>query len=117
MNKTTAKLLAAFFGVLFLVAAAYAAVTNLAWDANTETDLAGYKLYQSTVGPTGPFTYVKTIVKGTLATATADLPDGTYWWVLTAYDNSGNESGYSNVVTRTIDTVAPAAPKNFRVAP
>ena len=109
------KKLMLYTAVLMLVAVtAYAMVTNLAWDANTEPDLAGYKLYQSTVGPTGPFVYVKTISKGTLTAATADLADGTYWWVLTAYDNSGNESGYSNVVTRTIDTVAPAPPQNFR---
>ena len=117
MNKNVAKLLVAILGVLLIVATAYAAITNLAWDANTEADLAGYKLYQSTVGPTGPFVYVKTIAKGTLTTATADLPDGTYWWVLTAYDNAGNESGYSNVVTRVIDTAAPTAPRNFRVVP
>lgn len=109
----------ALWTVVFMSIAvmAYAAITNLAWDANTEADLAGYKLYQSTAGATGPFTFVKTIPKGTLATVTADLPDGTYWWVLTAYDNVGNESGYSNVVTRVIDTSAPAAPRNFRLVP
>lgn len=98
--------------VAFTAVAAYAVVTNLAWDANTEADLAGYKLYQK-VG-TGAYAYVKTIPKGTLTTATADLPDGAYCWVLTATDTAGNESGYSNEVCRTIDTAAPAAPKNFR---
>jgi endoglucanase len=111
------KIMMWFIPLMLIAVVAYATITNLAWDANTETDLAGYKLYQSTAGATGPFTYVKTIAKGTLTAATADLPDGTYWWVLTAYDTNGNESGYSNVVTRTIDTVAPAAPKNFRLVP
>jgi endoglucanase len=110
------KTLLILFAVLAVAAAAYAAVTNLAWDANTEADLAGYKLYQGTKAG-GPYTYVQTIAKGTLAAVTANLTDGTYCWVLTAYDSSGNESGYSNEVCRTIDTVAPAAPTGFRLAP
>lgn len=101
--------------VLALATAALAAITNLAWDANTEADLVGYKLYQK-VG-LGPYALVKTLTKAELTTATANLPDGAYCWVLTAYDSYGNESGYSNEVCRTIDTFPPAAPKNLRLAP
>ena len=92
---------------------AQAATTNLAWDANTEADLAGYKLYRSTVSG-GPYTIAKTILAP--ATTTSDITgvDGTYYWVLTAYDGSGNESGYSNQVTRAIDTTCPTVPKVLR---
>jgi hypothetical protein len=116
MNKTTAKLLAAFFGVLLLVAVAYAKVINFAWDANTETDLAGYKLYCGTVTG-GPYTFVKTVAAPGLTTSNDFTTDGTRYCVLTAYDTAGNESGYSNQVTVVVDTVAPAAPRNFRLAP
>jgi len=107
-----------YFAIVALVAliatVAYAAITNMAWDANTEPDLAGYKMYQSTTGATGPWVLIRTIPKGTLVAASNDLPDGTYHWTLTAFDTAGNESGYSNIIFRTIDSIAPAAPKNFR---
>ncbi len=86
------------------------------WDANTEPDLAGYRLYQSTTS--GQYTYgvttaVKTIPVGT-TTATVDVPvDGVYFWVVTAFDNGGNESGPSNEVTEVLDA-PPAPPKVFR---
>jgi hypothetical protein len=89
--------------------------TNLAWDANTETDLAGYKLYQS-AGPTGTKTLVQTIPKPATTTAVTGLVDGNWCWVLTAYDTTGNESGYSNQVCLQADTIAPAAPKALRIA-
>lgn len=102
--------------ILATAASAQAATTtvNLAWDANTETDLAGYKLYQS-AGPTGTKTLVQTILKPTVTAAVTGLVDGNWCWVVTAYDGVGNESGYSNQVCLQADTVAPAAPKALRV--
>ena len=104
------------FAALLIAVSAYAAVTNLAWDANTESDLAGYKLYQSTTAG-GPYTFVREVDQNTLTAATADLPDGTYFFVVTAFDTFGNESGYSNEVSKTDDTTPPAPPQNFRLVP
>jgi len=118
MTKGT-KYLFCILVVMSLLAAvsSFAATTtvNLAWDANTETDLAGYKLYQS-AGPTGTKALIQTIVKPTVTASVVGLADGNWCWVVTAYDGSGNESGYSNQVCLQADTQAPAAPRNLRVA-
>lgn len=42
------------------------------------------------------------------------LPDGTYYFVLTAFDNALNESGTSNEVSTIIDDTAPAPPNGFQ---
>lgn len=95
---------------------ASAATVNFAWDQISVSDLAGYRLYQSTAS--GQYTYgatkaVKDIpAPGTSASIT--VPDGTYYWVATSYDKSGNESGPSNEVTLTIDTTAPPKPANLK---
>jgi len=107
------------------------------WDPNAEADLAGYKLYQSDVSVSmldanndghitleelkaGSHLQVADIPAGT-ETVTIQVEDGTWYWVLTAYDTGnsfvpeGNESGPSNEVTATLDTEAPAPPKNLLI--
>jgi len=86
------------------------------WDANTEVDLAGYRLYQSTAS--GEYAFgdgqqVATIPAGTETGTLDNVPDGTYYWVLTAYDDQGNESDPSNEVTEVLDTSAPIPPGNL----
>jgi len=88
---------------------------NFAWDANSESDLAGYRLHQSDTS--GSYTYapgteVADIPAGT-ETCTIDVADGTWYWVLIAYDNDGNESGPSNEVSASVDQTAPAPPTNL----
>ena len=41
------------------------------------------------------------------------LTSGTYYLVVTAYDTSVNESGYSNEINPFVDTTAPAAPSGM----
>jgi len=108
------KLILTLLAVLFLAGAAYAdnAVT-FRWDKNTETDLAGYRLYQTTT--TGEYTFgsdnaVAIIPVGTETVTLENVPDGTYFWVLTAYDITFNESDRSNEVGATLDSVPPNAP-------
>jgi len=79
---------------------------TLSWDVpttNTDgtdlTDLAGYKIYYGT----SPGTYDSAIDVADVATYTiTDLSPATYYFVVTAYDEAGNESNYSNEVSKTI---------------
>ena len=87
------------------------AVSTFTWDANTETDLAGYHLYRSATS--GSYTlgsgWIADIPAGT-ETIDYEVPEGTWYFVMTAYDTSGNESGTSNEVFQTTDTTPPAPP-------
>jgi trimeric autotransporter adhesin len=75
---------------------AAAAQVTLAWDPNSEPDLAGYKLYQGTAAGT----YGAPVTVGNVTTYTVSgLADGqSFFFAITAYDTVGNESGYSNEV-------------------
>ncbi len=104
----------AIFVVIFaFVLSAHAADITFEWDANTESDLAGYRLYAG--GETGVYNPDLTIDVGnrTIYKWTG-FSDGDWFFAATAYDDDGNESAYSNEVALTIDTVAPGAPGAFR---
>jgi len=76
-----------------LRAAASAASIELSWDANTEPDLAGYRVYRSTNG--GAF---EKIADGNEIPAYSDRAverGKTYRYAVTAIDKSNNESGRS----------------------
>jgi hypothetical protein len=79
---------------------------SLYWKRNRELDLAGYNIYRSTTPGSGyqrinyslvlkPKYIDKQIIKGT-----------TYYYVVTAVNAAGGESGYSNEVEVVIDTSA-----------
>lgn len=89
---------------------------TLTWDANTEPDLAGYRVYQSNVS--GEYTNMiqeqglTTTYSGTI-TEDSDT-ETTFYFVVTAFDNDGLESDYSNEVSQTIDArTPPDPPKNL----
>lgn len=71
--------------------------TTLAWDANTEPELAGYRIYYGTA----PRTYGAPIDVGNVTTYKVQgLTRGQrYYFAATAYDAVGNESGFSNEVS------------------
>jgi Viral BACON domain len=77
---------------------------TLTWKANNETDLAGYKVYRSTVsGRYEPKDVIVLLQKNvTTYQATGLQPRTTYFFVVTAFDLAGNESGYSNQVSKSI---------------
>lgn len=85
---------------------------RLAWDANTETDLAGYKVYWRTEIES----YADNMsqdVGNVLNCPLSNLPlasDVTYYFVLTAYDTSENESDFSNEVAHFLDQMTPGVP-------
>ena len=68
---------------------------SLAWDPSPSEGVVGYKIY---IGK-AKGNYYKTYDVGNVQTYTLkNLGNGTYYFVCTAYDSFGNESGYSNEV-------------------
>jgi len=93
------------------------------WTPNVEEDLAGYRLYQ-TITPTQYVYGLEHAVAwvsglpGQTRNIVLDVDhvpgtEETYYWVLTAYDTSGNESGPSNEVSYYIDEVRPETIKDL----
>ncbi len=72
----------------------------LAWNPNSEPDLAGYKIYCGI----SPGKYLRSVDLGHVTTVTvSNLVEGQiYFCAVTAYDIFGNESGFSNEVSMTI---------------
>jgi hypothetical protein len=84
---------------------------TLAWDANTEPDLAGYKIHWGTASRV----YTTHVDAGNVTTfVLKGLPDGKVYIAATAYDKAGLESDYSNEVSITLDSTPPAYPKNLK---
>jgi hypothetical protein len=73
---------------------------TLTWDPNTDSDLAGYKIYQATAsGAYGAA--LGTVPAGTVTyQATGLSANTTYFFVITAFDDAGNESPFSNEVSK-----------------
>jgi fibronectin type 3 domain-containing protein len=78
----------------------FAAEVNLSWDPNTETDLAGHKLYRGE--SSGNYDSVIDVGNTTNYTSTGLVEGKTYYYALTAYDTSDNESGYSKEISYTV---------------
>lgn len=71
----------------------------LSWNSytNFNSGLAGYRVYQSTIGTSGPYTLIASVPAGTLtATATGLAANTTYYYKVEAYDNAGGKSVSSN---------------------
>lgn len=113
------KLLLAVIAFFLMVGMACASSNvTFEWDPNSETDLAGYRLYQTQI--MGQYTFgngneVASVAAGIEEVTIIGVGDGVYYWVLTAYDTHGNESGPSNEVTANLDTLAPGAPTTVTI--
>lgn len=73
---------------------------QVAWDANTETDLAGYKVYSGT--QSGVYGAPVSIGKVTSHVLTNLTIGTTYFFTITAYDTAGNESPPAPEVSKSI---------------
>lgn len=74
----------------------------LRWDANSEADLAGYRVYYSQ--DQGDYvSYVTSGVSISPEATVANLSSGTWYFVATALNLAGQQSGYSNEVSWTLD--------------
>src|SRR5512133_3471675 len=84
----------------------FAETVALSWDANTESTLAGYKVYYAD-SPTLPFNGTGAVEgaspinaqKLTTASISGLDPNRTHYFAITAYDTAGVESSYSTIVT------------------
>jgi len=96
-SKGLARLPAVFFlRVFFNVAAMGDQTASLAWNASTDTNVVGYVLsYGNTSGIHPVRVGVGANTVGTVRTLT---PGQTYFFVVTAYNAEGVESGPSNEV-------------------
>jgi len=84
---------------LLTVTQSFAGVVTLQWDPNSEADVVGYKVYYGTSSRT----YSAPIPLGLQTTYTfAHLAAGTYYFAVTAFNNSGLESAFSNEVSTTV---------------
>ena len=84
---------------------------TFAWDANSETDLAGYRLYDVSA-PTDAIFDIPAGTETTIQTLSAT--EGEKCFHLTAYDTAGNESDPSNVACASFN-FEPGSPVNLEV--
>jgi len=82
--------------------AASTSSASLSWDANTDPDLASYRVYESTT----PGVYgnaIATVPAGASTYTVTGLTMGsTYYFRITAVDSTGNESLPSNEVSKSV---------------
>jgi len=92
------KKLLIYLAIIFLAwtGAAMAADVTLAWDANTEPEVTGYKLHWSTVNEI-PFTDSVDVLNVTQYTITGLTENVTYFFAATAY-SATQESQYSDIL-------------------
>jgi len=94
-----------------LATQAGAAAVTLAWDANAETTVAGYKVGYGTASGS----YASTVDVGNWTSVNiSGLETGrTYYFACKAYDSAGKESAYSGEISYT----PPAAACTYSISP
>lgn len=136
MSRTMSGILALIFGalallclILLLAVVARADDAALTWNANTEADLAGYRIYRglsaatcATAAPLPPLLVNSVPVQVDKVTSFVDtaLPamDGTICYEITAFDTRlpvANESDRSNRVSKVLNSLPPLAPSGLGV--
>jgi hypothetical protein len=123
-NRKRLQAVCTFFGAgLFILISlccadlAFAAELTLRWDSNNEPDLEGYGVYFRKGKPGPPFNlfgYVATEELNDPGSPTFNVnglvKGARYYFAVTAYDASGNESSFSKSVCAEIgDEVAPCS--------
>jgi hypothetical protein len=94
---------------------AFGAQLTMAWNPNSEPDVAGYMVYYGTASRN----YGSSIDVGKVTSYTlTGLASGqTYYIALTAYDTSDNESGFSNEVSATTQAAETVSTPNVLTGP
>ncbi len=110
-SRRAARSLPFFFCANLLFSSAWPGSLTVSWDANSEPDLAGYRVYYSLTAQT--YTAASSRDVGLKLVTTFDnLEEGkTYYFVVTAYDQAGNESSYSAEVSAKVSVTDQAPPQ------
>jgi fibronectin type 3 domain-containing protein len=107
------KIIAFLFALLAPAIAGLAATVTLAWDANPEPDIAGYRIYSRTNGGTYATNRFVAVTNGTSGSVSNLSLGVIYRFVATAYNTSGLESEHSNEVVANLPGT-PTSPQNLR---
>jgi len=89
-------------GVTLTVSTPTTSSATLTWTPNTDPDLAGYKIYQATASGAYGASLATVSAGTTTYQATGLAANTTYFFVITAYDSAGNESSFSDEVSKRI---------------
>lgn len=103
------KIFQSLFVLFFLATSVYGMGIRVTWAPNSEEDLAGYKVYYGNASGS----YTTNVDVGNICIYDIkDVPEKTtYYIAVTAYDTSGNESGYSQeAFINTPDITPPGIP-------
>lgn len=82
-------------------------------DGSPLTDLASYRIYRTATSGVYADPPIATVLAPATSYTDAPLGEGTWFYVMTAVDTSGNESVWSNEASKTI-AIPPAAPLNLQ---
>lgn len=102
----------------------FASSASLTWNANTESDMASYRIYRGNgvcaIGPLQPLVVggVNVSVLFPLTTytdTTVPVFDGNLCYEITAVDTAGNESAHSIRASKTVNLVPPVAPTGLTI--
>jgi hypothetical protein len=90
-------------------AAGTAGSTKLSWFPPTTyrngsplTDLAGFRVYHGTSHLNLPGTMIEIANPSAITWTVSGLSPGTWYFAVTAFDSYGHESGFSEIVSKTI---------------
>jgi len=104
MNRYFKHLVMLALGFMPMSAIAEGSI-NLAWNANNESDLAGYRIYYGLTSGR----YANSVFVGNVTSQTINNLSGgvTYYFAVTALDQAGNESQPSSEVSVTLTNTTP----------
>ncbi len=99
----TALLLLAVMGIgPWVASSARAGQVTLAWDPNSESNIAGYRIHYGT--QSGSYEYSVDVKNETSCTISGLQEGSVYYFAATAYDSRNNESDYSEELVHTISS-------------
>jgi hypothetical protein len=101
-----------YFLITLVPAVAWANSVTIGWNANSETDFAGYNVYGSTTSGSGYTRLNSSLIKTTSYQDFSVTTGMTVYYVVTAVNTSNQESRYSNEVVAVVGcgyTISPTS--------